>query len=598
MSDEARHPDTLNIPGQARCLECDYQLRRLTEPRCPECGRKFDPDRAITMNLTGAPISQFRRRLLRCLPVWPINLLGLALVAYQFWIQRYDWDKVILPQSLTWCWGALAVLYLVVALLPGIAARIRPLPAALWPHRRRRYQLRLLPLLGVLAIIARYSNTPFYLAYRLSRPAMDRFARDMLAQPWQVNYPDRWVGLFWAQDIYARPHEVGFAIGTQSGGFVFAPQGNAGGENQEVTRQPTPLNGAWYLWQTNYWLPEKHRGDQRALLLVLAADKRQAARVIPALLANLSNDSWAREFNDFYGAYRDYSDAFPAQEQQTAAYPFPEFYEPPPLLRPDMRALVGLGQTAIPALSETLAHGTPNQRARVCIIFGFMGPDALPALPAIINALQDQEPMVREFAAWAICQIGPDPRAAAGALLAALPNDPAPWVRYNMVIALRQLHPDAAVALPVYVQYLQTYLPPPPAPLPIAASTEPSIHSRELFPERGRAKANEMAFHAIADYGADAAPLAPALAELFNKAMPVFLAEVNAKVSYSNPPIDRAIVGSVVDEVPKIFEKCGPAAQAAAPLFWKTIGGYPRGKPLPNIRALAAIAPHYPKLRS
>jgi hypothetical protein len=26
-----------------RCLDCDYPLRGLPEPRCPECGRPFDP---------------------------------------------------------------------------------------------------------------------------------------------------------------------------------------------------------------------------------------------------------------------------------------------------------------------------------------------------------------------------------------------------------------------------------------------------------------------------------------------------------------------------------------------------------------------------
>ena len=27
-----------------RCQSCKYDLSRLTEPRCPECGREFDPN--------------------------------------------------------------------------------------------------------------------------------------------------------------------------------------------------------------------------------------------------------------------------------------------------------------------------------------------------------------------------------------------------------------------------------------------------------------------------------------------------------------------------------------------------------------------------
>lgn len=31
-----------------RCLSCDYELANLTEHRCPECGRAFDPDDPAT----------------------------------------------------------------------------------------------------------------------------------------------------------------------------------------------------------------------------------------------------------------------------------------------------------------------------------------------------------------------------------------------------------------------------------------------------------------------------------------------------------------------------------------------------------------------
>ncbi len=31
------------------CFDCEYQLRDLNENRCPECGRRFDPDDSSTM---------------------------------------------------------------------------------------------------------------------------------------------------------------------------------------------------------------------------------------------------------------------------------------------------------------------------------------------------------------------------------------------------------------------------------------------------------------------------------------------------------------------------------------------------------------------
>ncbi len=33
------------------CLDCGYDLRHLTEPRCPECGRPFDPGDESTFHV-------------------------------------------------------------------------------------------------------------------------------------------------------------------------------------------------------------------------------------------------------------------------------------------------------------------------------------------------------------------------------------------------------------------------------------------------------------------------------------------------------------------------------------------------------------------
>lgn len=40
-----------NLPDAARCRRCDYPLRGLTEPRCPECGRDFDPENPKTYHV-------------------------------------------------------------------------------------------------------------------------------------------------------------------------------------------------------------------------------------------------------------------------------------------------------------------------------------------------------------------------------------------------------------------------------------------------------------------------------------------------------------------------------------------------------------------
>ena len=42
-----------DFTDRARCLGCGYALRGLAEPRCPECGRTFDPNDPMTMRVPG-----------------------------------------------------------------------------------------------------------------------------------------------------------------------------------------------------------------------------------------------------------------------------------------------------------------------------------------------------------------------------------------------------------------------------------------------------------------------------------------------------------------------------------------------------------------
>jgi hypothetical protein len=133
MNAPAELPLSSAEPGpQAYCLGCRYNLRGLTEPRCPECGRAFDPGDPRTWSTTA-----IRKRRLSVLI--PIYVLPLALLA-AFWIQfvltrgpRYGirglgsavWATAlsacgpilwVLPD---WCYRAPAAVYVLVALLWG-----------------------------------------------------------------------------------------------------------------------------------------------------------------------------------------------------------------------------------------------------------------------------------------------------------------------------------------------------------------------------------------------------------------------------------------------------------------------------------------------
>lgn len=40
------------MPAEMYCIDCKYQLKGLTENRCPECGREFDPDSPLTFSIS------------------------------------------------------------------------------------------------------------------------------------------------------------------------------------------------------------------------------------------------------------------------------------------------------------------------------------------------------------------------------------------------------------------------------------------------------------------------------------------------------------------------------------------------------------------
>jgi len=65
------------------CWECGYSLRGLTTPRCPECGRPFDPNDATTMNM-GISVGPVKRFLMRP-PGWPLYLLAAFAALWSLW---------------------------------------------------------------------------------------------------------------------------------------------------------------------------------------------------------------------------------------------------------------------------------------------------------------------------------------------------------------------------------------------------------------------------------------------------------------------------------------------------------------------------------
>jgi hypothetical protein len=70
------------------CKSCHYPLKQLSEPRCPECGREFDPNDAETFISSIADVWERRVRMLLftlCMVVLACFLLA-SLIALVSWL--------------------------------------------------------------------------------------------------------------------------------------------------------------------------------------------------------------------------------------------------------------------------------------------------------------------------------------------------------------------------------------------------------------------------------------------------------------------------------------------------------------------------------
>ena len=81
---------TLDVPDHATCLTCGYHLRELTVPRCPECGRQFDPADVMSMNCAGR---NAQRRLAHNLGCLPIAAFAVATIVATFLLLSFVYER-------------------------------------------------------------------------------------------------------------------------------------------------------------------------------------------------------------------------------------------------------------------------------------------------------------------------------------------------------------------------------------------------------------------------------------------------------------------------------------------------------------------------
>jgi HEAT repeat protein len=98
-------------------------------------------------------------------------------------------------------------------------------------------------------------------------------------------------------------------------------------------------------------------------------------------------------------------------------------------------------------LQKMLDDPNPTVRVQGAQGLSLHGPEARPAVPALIKTLQSPDALLRTQSALALGAVGPDAREAVPALTAAL-DDPEWSVRRQAALALGQIGPGARPAAP------------------------------------------------------------------------------------------------------------------------------------------------------
>jgi hypothetical protein len=226
------------------CLDCDYPLRGLATPRCPECGRAFDPNDSWTMNV-GRPMRRALRWLLRPPGRWTVAaaIVAAAVVVSDGNPGPTKWNRTELGLVL---WAVIGIAWAARSLLRQAVARVYRQRLRYDPAAARRKVVA--QWLFVVSVLCVYSGLPSYVRFFVLRPGLERVARAQLTAPsgGPPVAPASWLGLSFRGGRMC-PHAVWFDHGYRTIGygphrFGYSPQGPCRNNGKFVH-----LFGSWYV---------------------------------------------------------------------------------------------------------------------------------------------------------------------------------------------------------------------------------------------------------------------------------------------------------------------------------------------------------------
>lgn len=191
----------MRIPANARCKQCGYALRGLSDHRCPECGRPFNPADKRTLKVRRWQAPRFLcgpPRIWLLITIVPISL-------------AYLWHTSV-PPGVGAMFETPCVAYFLIPVLVGyVLSRV---VATTCSSEAREQSSRhvsqlfvairwsVIPFCVALVVLAFVTEWPLRLRFALSRSALDEFVAARVARVEQSFTPQR-IGLFRVERVDA-----------------------------------------------------------------------------------------------------------------------------------------------------------------------------------------------------------------------------------------------------------------------------------------------------------------------------------------------------------------------------------------------------------
>jgi hypothetical protein len=162
-------PEPVPAPPLMFCLNCAYCLHGLSEQRCPECGRQFDPEKPATFSIR--PIGRLAAYLLTP-PGWVLHVYVILSSGCLLWLFSN-------PASSLWGWLFGLLMWSPLALFWGGRLFAYVLARILYCPRRKETvgsvsRWLAAPGLVLLAVLLIRANVPMLVRFRLSLPEIEQ----------------------------------------------------------------------------------------------------------------------------------------------------------------------------------------------------------------------------------------------------------------------------------------------------------------------------------------------------------------------------------------------------------------------------------------